>query len=194
MPHIDIGFARRHRALVAVTALQLACAAVFVIDVLGELPELRSAPLHPLSELLAVVALMTGSGIGIAAIRRILRDNARMLSRARAASGAFLDLLEDSFARWGLTPSEREVALFAIKGLSVAEIAALRDTQAGTVKAQCAAVYRKAGVNSRAELLSHFIEDLLGGLVLDSQADVPQSRRDPAAASRSDVALQHTSP
>jgi hypothetical protein len=53
------------------------------------------------------------------------------------------------------------VALFAIKGLSTQEIAALRATSEGTVKAQTNAIYRKAGVNGRPQLLSLFIEDLL---------------------------------
>ena len=41
-----------------------------------------------------------------------------------------------------LSPAERDVALFQIKGLSVAEIAALRGTSEGTVKAQAAAIVR----------------------------------------------------
>lgn len=39
-----------------------------------------------------------------------------------------MELLNDRFAQWGLTPAEADVALFAIKGLSTAEIAALRGT------------------------------------------------------------------
>lgn len=148
--------------------LQAVCALYFVFDVLSELPELRTEPMHPLSELLAVVALLIGTALGIRELRRLMRRSDRAESRLRAASGAFIALMEDSFATWGLTPSERDVAMLSIKGLSVAEIAALRNTQAGTVKAQCAAVYRKAGVNSRAELLGHFIEDLMSGLVLEA--------------------------
>jgi DNA-binding CsgD family transcriptional regulator len=90
-----------------------------------------------------------------------------MESRLRAASGAFLELLEESFARWGLTPSERDVALLAVKGLPISEIARLRRTRNSTVKAQCAAVYRKAGVNNRAQLLSLFVEELMAGIVLE---------------------------
>jgi len=84
-----------------------------------------------------------------------------------AASGAFLELLEESFARWSLTPSERDVALLAVKGLSIGEIARLRQTREGTDKAQCTAVYRKAGVNNRAQLLSLFVEELMAGVTLD---------------------------
>ena len=56
---------------------------------------------------------------------------------------------------------QRDVALFAIKGLSTQEIASLRNTAEGTVKAQTNAIYRKAGVSGRPQLLSLFIEDLM---------------------------------
>ena len=53
------------------------------------------------------------------------------------------------------------MAIFAIKGLKTHEIARLRQTSEGTVKAQCNAIYRKAGVSGRTQLLSVFIEDLM---------------------------------
>ena len=53
------------------------------------------------------------------------------------------------------------MALFAIKGMNTAEIADLRQTSQGTVKAQSAAIYRKAGVANRAQLLSLFIDHLM---------------------------------
>ena len=166
MPKIDFALLGRHRGLAAVTVLQAACALYFVFDVLGEMPEMRSEPIHPLSELLAVLALLIGTALGVRELDRLMRRSERVESRLRAASGAFIALMDESFDGWGLTPSERDVAMLSIKGLSVAEIAALRNTQAGTVKAQCASIYRKAGVNSRAELLGHFIEDLMSGHVL----------------------------
>jgi DNA-binding CsgD family transcriptional regulator len=81
--------------------------------------------------------------------------------RLRRASGAFADLLEERFTEWSLTAAERDVALFAIKGLSTADIARVRATSEGTVKAQTNAIYRKAGVTGRPQLLSLFIEDLM---------------------------------
>jgi DNA-binding CsgD family transcriptional regulator len=170
----------RHRALIAVTALQAFSGIYFVVDVLGELPEFRTEPMHPVMEIVVVAALWLGSILGAIEIARLLRRNRHMEDRLRVASGAFLDLMEDSFTRWGLTASERDVALLSLKGLSVAEIAALRQTRAGTVKAQCAAVYRKAGVGSRAELLGHFIEDLMAGIRFDTPQ--PESSQPPAAA------------
>jgi DNA-binding CsgD family transcriptional regulator len=166
MPKL-LAFAARHRGLVAVTALQAACALYFLVDILGELPEFRTEPLHPAIELFAVGVLWVGSFWGLREIRGLLARTRDMEARLRVAGGAFLDLLEASFAAWGLTPSERDVALLAIKGLSIAEIASIRATRAGTVKAQCAAVYRKAGVSGRAQLLAHFVEDLMAGIVLE---------------------------
>ena len=156
----------RHRALVAVTVLQAGCAAYFFVDMVSELPSLAHHSMHPLVELAVILALLTGTLLGIREMRLLMHRNNHMEGRMRAASGAFLELLEESFARWGLTPSERDVALLAVKGLSIGEIAGLRATREGTVKAQCAAVYRKAGVNGRAQLLSLFVEDLMAGVVL----------------------------
>ena len=42
------------------------------------------------------------------------------------------------------------------------EIARLRETSEGTIKAQTAAIYRKAQVTGRPQLLSLFIEDMMG--------------------------------
>ena len=94
----------------------------------------------------------------------------------RVASGSFAEVLETAFAGWSLTPAERDVALLVIKGFSIAEIAGLRGAREGTVRAQCAAVYRKAGVSGRAQLLGHFIDDVLAGLDLGAVTPRPGLR------------------
>ena len=82
-----------------------------------------------------------------------------------------MQLVEEYFEQWGLTPSEKDVALLAIKGLSISEIARVRETKDGTIKAQSNAIYRKAGVSGRSQLLSLFIEELMSdGLVNDTSA------------------------
>ena len=48
-----------------------------------------------------------------------------------------------------------------LKGLSLREIAQLRDTSERTVREQARSVYRKAGINGRASLSAYFLEDLL---------------------------------
>ncbi|CAN0579983.1 unnamed protein product [Ectocarpus sp. 12 AP-2014] len=91
----------------------------------------------------------------------LLTRQKRLEQQMQIASGAFAELLEAHFDAWALTRSERDVALMAIKGLSIADMARLRETRDGTIKAQCNAVYRKAGVTGRPQLLSVFIEELM---------------------------------
>ncbi len=112
-------------------------------------------------EIGAAVGLVLGLVLGALALRQAFREKQAVEERLRRASAAFMDLLEERFAEWGLTAAERDVALFAIKGMSTAEIAQLRTTSEGTVKAQTNAIYRKAGVSGRPQLLSLFIDDLM---------------------------------
>ena len=156
----------RQAALWGALLLQAACALFFVYALLGPQLGLRDRPLDwavlEAIELGAALGLVVGTLTTSVALHRARTRVAAVEDQLRVASGAFHDLLEERMTQWGLTPAEREVALFAIKGLTTAEIAGLRSTSEGTVKAQTAAVYRKAGVSSRPQLLSLFIDDLLG--------------------------------
>ena len=151
--------------IAGVFLIQALCAVVFVSDVLSSVIGIESRPLpwelRELMEIGAAIGLTLGVGLGAFAMRHLLRERNEAHERLRRASGAFGDLLLEKFNEWGLTPAERDVALFAIKGMSTAEIALLRKTSEGTVKAQTNAIYRKAGVTGRAQLLSVFIEDLM---------------------------------
>ena len=53
--------------------------------------------------------------------------------------------------------------MLLIKGLSTQEISGIRDTRPGTVKSQSSAIYQKADVAGRNELVAYFVEDLLAG-------------------------------
>lgn len=147
-------------------AVQFACAAVFLYDILANLLGLRAAPIswqfYEFIEIGAALGLTLGVSATGWMLARAIRRQHRAESSLRLASGAFMVVLEERFEQWGLTPAERDVALFAVKGLSLADIAALRNTSEGTVKAQSNAIYRKAGVSGRAQLLSLFIDDLMG--------------------------------
>jgi len=144
---------------------QAACALFFVSDIVLTLLGLRAAPIswqtREMLEIGAGLGLLLGMVLGWLAFLRTERVGRVAEEKLRRASAAFHDLLQERFAGWGLTLAERDVALFAIKGLSTAEIAALRGTSEGTIKAQTAAIYRKAGVSGRPQLLSLFIDDLM---------------------------------
>ncbi len=149
--------------ILGAVVVQIVCAGFFLATIVNTVLGLRpiSWSLYEAIEIGAALGLVLGSGLGLIALRNSVARTRRAEAKLRAASVAFVDLLQDRFAQWGLTPAERDVALFAIKGMSTAEIAGLRTTSEGTVKAQTAAIYRKAGVTGRSQLLSLFIEDLM---------------------------------
>lgn len=157
--------ARKTWALWLLLALQGFCALFFLVDVVLDLMGFEDAlggVEHHMFELIVVLALGFGVVLTSLEIRKVLRRNKRIAAQLRAASGAFWELMEEYFDSWALTPSERDVALLAIKGLSIAEIARIRQTKVGTIKAQSNAIYAKAGVSGRPQLLSLFIEELMG--------------------------------
>ena len=169
------------RIVIAVVfIIQAFCAIFFVSDILTSVLGIQSAPLswrtRELLELGAALGLILGLILGAVLLFRALRERNVAREKLRRASGAFMDLLEERFAEWALSPAERDVALFAIKGMSTAEIGVLRKTSEGTVKAQTNAIYRKAGVTGRPQLLSVFIEDLMrDDFTLTADVERPQS-------------------
>jgi len=69
--------------------------------------------------------------------------------------------IDAQFDTWGLTPSEREVALMLLKGHSHKAVAKRTDRSPQTVRQHATEVYRKAGLAGRAELSGFFLEDLM---------------------------------
>jgi len=69
--------------------------------------------------------------------------------------------IDGQLARWSLSPSEKEIALLLLKGLSLKEIADVRKTAEKTVRAQSVSIYSKSGLAGRSELSAFFLEDLL---------------------------------
>ena len=112
-------------------------------------------------EIGASVGLLLGAFLGIRAVLKAREHSERAALAIRTASGAFNEVVEEHFANWGLTPAEKEVAWLSIKGFSTSEIAKIRKTSEGTVKAQGNGIYRKADVTGRTQLLSVLVEDLL---------------------------------
>jgi DNA-binding CsgD family transcriptional regulator len=61
---------------------------------------------------------------------------------------------------WKLTRSERETSVFLLKGYSSKKIARLTGRSDRTVRQHAVSVYRKSGLEGRAELAAFFLGDL----------------------------------
>lgn len=159
----------QHPGLSALFLAQAVCAAFFGFDTVSDIFGWEAASPANDSDffeyLISGVLILSVVFTGLQLIKMTNREK-YLSQQLGVASGAFADLMEKQFEDWDLTESERMVAVMAIKGLTMAEIAELRETKEGTVKAQCAAIYRKAGVAGRHGLLSYFIEELLAEGVL----------------------------
>ena len=155
---------RRANLLAALMLMQTVAAVFFLGDVLGEMGfpfDWPKVDLHTGLEAIVSVFLAIGLGFSALEMRRALERQQRAETALSVASGAFATVLDTFFTQWGLTPAERDVALMVLKGLENDEIAAARGSAVGTVRAQTTRVYAKAGVSSRAQLMSVFIEELL---------------------------------
>ncbi len=150
--------------LLAALVIQVLSAGLYTLVVFGPALGLREEALgwlpHRVIEVGALVGLVLGVFAAVAHSRYRWRQAENKLE---VLSGAFNDLMESRFREWGLTPAESDVARFVMKGCSTQEIAGYRGTSEGTVKAQTAAIYRKAAVTGRVQLVSLFIDDLMNG-------------------------------
>jgi len=71
------------------------------------------------------------------------------------------NVVAQQFSEWMLTGSEVEVGWLLLKGLSLKEIAIVRNTKEKTVRQQASSIYKKAGVTGRHAFSAWFIEDIL---------------------------------
>lgn len=166
--------ARDFTFLFVLICVQLVSASFFVLPIVLTLLNIPHKPLdwqlHEFLEIGAAFGLIFGAVLGGFALRKTLVRQKRAEEQLRQVSGAFMELMQSRFVDWGLTSAERDVAMFAVKGMSTTEIALLRGTAGGTIKAQTNAIYRKAGVTGRSQLLSLFIEDLMDDSMLPKPA------------------------
>lgn len=126
-------------------------------------------------ELCILIVAAIGAALGIRRYREVRRQLVRLGADLSEVSGradrwrrehevllrGLGAAIEAQFRDWGLSAAETEIGMLLLKGLSLKEIAALRETSERTVREQARAVYRKAGLAGRAELSAFFLEDLL---------------------------------
>lgn len=160
--------------LVVLVALQAISALFFLGDVIADFMTIGFDP-HTRFEAVATLALICGVLFGGIETWRTLRRSREAESALKIASGAFTELVNERFANWSLSTSEQQVALLTLKGFDTPEIAGLRGTAQGTVRAQLGHIYAKSGTSGRGQFVSLFIEELLeepliGGETVGDQA------------------------
>lgn len=161
--------------LVALILFQALCTVVFAFDVFGDLGAAGIGGLldrHLLPELGATIGLVVAILFEVRVLMRLLRQQAIQAQALGVASGAPAQVIEGHFRAWNLTPAEQDVAAFTIKGYSIAEIAAFRGSAEGTIKTHLNAIYRKAGVAGRGQLVSILIEDLMRAPLIEAPPTV----------------------
>lgn len=151
--------------LYVIMIVQVLCAMAFVIffaiDVSGLTVRPTPYTLREVIQIAAALGLLLSIVLNVVLLRKIVDRARRVEQSMKVASGAIHELIEAEFDRWNLSNAERQVALFAIKGFSNAEIAGMTGKSEGTIKSQSNAIFRKSGVSGRVGLVTHFIEDLL---------------------------------
>jgi DNA-binding CsgD family transcriptional regulator len=152
-------------ALISLASLviQAVAAVYFIVDGVDDALTQLSVGINGelIMECLVALALLLALIVSARQLRQSLADMKRLDEALQTARGSMSSLLHSRFAEWGLSGSEAEVALFALKGCSISEIARLRNTAEGTVRSQLSQVYAKANVSNQAMLIAHFIEELV---------------------------------
>ncbi len=71
------------------------------------------------------------------------------------------EVISTQFSIWKLSKSEQDIGLLLLKGFSLKEIAALRNTAEKTIRQQASSTYKKSGLSGRHAFSAWFLEDLL---------------------------------
>ena len=145
------------------TLVLLAAALFFAYDISADLAADEDNLLHVSIESLIFIAIGVVLFHELNNLRKLKVELSDERVKTARLSGELLGVMRNQFLQWGLSPSESEVALLLIKGLSMKEIAEARQVKEKTVRQQATSIYSKSGYAGRHELAAHFIEDLMSG-------------------------------
>lgn len=133
----------------------------FAYDIISDLSMGSDSYLHIIVEAIVFLAI---SVVLFQELKRVTSlKNAVQSEKMKTArlSGELFSVMNKQFNDWKLSPSEHEIALLLIKGMSMKEISEMRQVKEKTVRQQATQVYAKSGYAGRHELAAHFIEDLM---------------------------------
>lgn len=160
---------RRSASLSGVALIQFVCALIFGFDIAYELHNdllsdqalTTSQLVHLATETAAVGLLLVGFYLSGRELRGLNQSETQQRDSLAVLRGHFDDILVKRFEAWGLSKAESDVALLSLRGLKISEIAVMRKTKEGTIKAQLSSIFHKAGIGTRTELLGIFMDEFL---------------------------------
>ena len=133
----------------------------FAYDIISDLSIGSDSYSHIIVEIIVCLAITL---VLFQEIKRVATlNNSVQIEKEKTArlSGELFNVMNKQFSDWKLSPTEHDVALLLIKGLSMKEIAEVRQVKEKTVRQQATQIYAKSGCAGRHELAAHFIEDLI---------------------------------
>ena len=144
------------------SAIILASATLFfAYDIVADVLDDSESLVHIIVESIVFVATSTVLFGELRRVRQLKLEVRQEQDKIARLSGELLTAMRRQFLAWELSPSESEVALLLIKGLSMKEISQVRDVKEKTIRQQATSIYAKSGCAGRHELVARFIEDLM---------------------------------
>lgn len=138
----------------------VACVLFFILDIAHDLSISAELTSHFYFESLFALLLTAVLVAQVSQLLHLKRARKELLERLEHSNVDLHQVIEQRFEAWNLSPSEHEVATLIFKGFSASDIAHIRGTAQGTIKAQMSGIYRKAEVKSIGELMMLVIDDL----------------------------------
>ena len=119
---------------------------------------------HFFIELFVFIGISAALLLGIHDLLRLRVRLSREEKRNDLFSRALAESIDMQLDEWQMTPSEKDVAWFIIKGFRFSEIAQVRGVKETTSRLQATSIYAKAGVSGRSEFVAEIIQSLLESL------------------------------
>lgn len=149
------------------TIVLLAAMVFFAYDIVNDLLSENDGYLHIAVELLVFVAISAVLYRELKLIKELHQKIVQEQAKNARLAGELLSVINQQLVDWQLTDAEQEVALLLIKGLSMKEIAEVRNVKEKTVRLQASAIYGKSQCDGRHELSAFFIQDLMNSIPND---------------------------
>ena len=156
------------RRVLALVALGVAII-FFVYDLIADwLYEEEYGTVHFTLEFIVFVGVSMALVLGVRDLRRLRTQLSHEQRRIEVFSTELAQSINNQMDEWGMTPSEKDVAWFIIKGYRFSEIAKARGVKESTARLQGTSLYAKAGVSGRAEFVAEILQPLLASIPVGS--------------------------